>query len=189
MASIHLLISLLMLLSTVLSQRIPYAHLGGRNATQVLQVENRFKNFHAAVSRNASAKELDEICGYVAEHKEKCPLVFRPTNEATSFCDSVCCLGGWKVGHCGKVGFVARPNWLEILEKLATGRNLDIWEDINPDFADGCSCSNEWEDVKCGPDGSVGGIRCPDRSACWRKCCRDGREGGRCSWGVKCKCD
>ena len=54
-----------------------------------------------------------------------------------------------------------------------------------------CLCTNNPIDAKCGPDGSFLGIRCPDVSACQRKCCRQGKSGGRCAglFGLKCKCD
>ncbi|OXA47537.1 Tenascin-R [Folsomia candida] len=45
-----------------------------------------------------------------------------------------------------------------------------------------CICSSDPLDIKCGGDGSLIGIRCPDVSACRRRCCREGKTGGRCKW-------
>ncbi|CAF3934338.1 unnamed protein product [Rotaria magnacalcarata] len=51
-----------------------------------------------------------------------------------------------------------------------------------------CQCTNDLTDIRCGLDGSFMGIRCPDNSACARKCCRQGWSGGHCRGFLRLKC-
>lgn len=151
-------------------------------------VERRYQNFQNAKARGASTDELNEICGPVAQHQTQCALAGRPSDAATMFCDSMCCLAGSKVGNCGKVKLQIKPDWLALITSLTSNNTLSSLKNLNPKLAKECSCSDDPADVKCGPDGSFLGIRCPfDNSACWRKCCRQGKSDGKCRW-FSCKC-
>ncbi len=66
--------------------------------------------------------------------------------------------------------------------KLICGTNVGV------DYKTYCKCTNETNDAKCGIDHPFLGIRCPDNSACRRKCCRKGYLGGSCKNGLKCEC-
>jgi hypothetical protein len=128
--------------------------------------------------------------------------VGRPSDSETNNCDGACCLAGYLAGNCGGdhsvklgdvvklvscAGGVAGGGLVGSVPALAACAGL-----ITPSNLSNCRCSNDRIDVKCGRDGSFAGIRCPfDRSACQRKCCRQGRSGGRCTgpFKTKCRCD
>ena len=102
-----------------------------------------------------------------------------------SLCDIDCCHAGFLTGFClGKVTVgvgIAGPS---------PNGGSQYKPTIN--VKAGCECKNDIRDATCGPDGSFIGIRCPfDKSACARKCCREGRRSGSCGGflKLKCKCD
>lgn len=50
-------------------------------------------------------------------------------------------------------------------------------------------CSDDPTDARCGKDGSLMGIRCPDNSACLRKCCHEEKRDEKCGGIFKLKCN
>lgn len=112
-------------------------------------------------------------------------IIGRPSDSETESCDKACCHAGFLTGFCQ-----SNVNAEIILNVDGSTGQTQYRPTINPQA--GCRCTNDLRDAKCGPDGSLLGIRCPfDRSACARKCCRDGKSGGRCGGFLKtkCKCD
>ncbi len=113
-------------------------------------------------------------------------MVGRPNNNEVDNCDRACCNLGFLTGNCyreGQAGIVITNPWGPGPSKIGPAPFK---------ISSHCMCSNDLRDAKCGPDGSFVGIRCPfDKSACQRKCCRQGKSGGRCGGFLKskCKCD
>jgi hypothetical protein len=85
-------------------------------------------------------------------------------------------------GHCD---WNLKPKtskcYLGINGKLICGTSVGV------DYRTYCKCTNETNDAKCGIDHPFLGIRCPDNSACLRKCC-NGYFGGSCENGITCRC-
>lgn len=155
-------------------------------------VEDRSRRFIAAKARNADPEEMFGICGRVDPNAQCKTKVGRPKDSESLACDSLCCLGGYKVGNCGS-DYGVELDFAKIVTNLvvggATGGPVGaIVGGLTPSLAANCYCSDDPIDVKCGRDGSFLNIRCPDNSACWRKCCRQGKSGGKCSGFAKLKC-
>lgn len=170
---------------------IPYSHASGRD---LAAVNARYQSFQAAKARAASSEELQNICGPMRLQSTEniCTTkVGRPSNQETASCDVYCCLAGHKTGNCAsKAGIQVNENVVAGI--LASGgvTTAGILAAIPGlvKLSASCRCLDEDLDVKCGLDGSFMGIRCPDQSACWRKCCRQGRNDGKCGGFLKLKC-
>jgi hypothetical protein len=109
----------------------------------------------------------------------------RPQDHETESCDRYCCHQGHLTGFCKKSPTIG----VKVNNHGADGA-LKVQPTLEG-FLD-CDCTDDLTEAKCGPDGSLMGIRCPfDWSACARKCCRQGRSGGHCGGflRLKCKCD
>lgn len=151
-------------------------------------VENRYTRFQSAKARNAPPDELFQICGKVDLNRQHCTTsVGRPKDSESLACDSLCCLSGKKIGNCGSSYGVM----LDLVKLVSIFVGGSGGGGVKPEVAANCFCSDDPIDVRCGRDGSFMGIRCPDNSACWRKCCRQGKSGGKCGGFLKtkCKCD
>jgi len=178
----------------IFSEAIPYSYASGRD---VAAVEARYNKFQAAKANNASTETLLDICGRVANYSaQQCTTqVGRPKNSESLACDSLCCLAGSKVGNCGAdYGIQLNPD--KLLEALQAGVASGgigysaIVGAMDVKLAANCYCSDDPIDVRCGRDGSFIGIRCPfDTSACWRKCCREGKNSGKCEGIFRSKCN
>jgi len=165
---------------TFCEAQIPYSYSSGRDLAAVNQ---RFQNFNDAKANGADISQINAICGKVspiAACGKNNPLgIGRPREDGSLNCDSACCHLGFKAGNC-----VSDSSFGTAISSAAASV-----DSIPTPTLGNCRCVNGDIDVKCGPDGSTGGIRCPfDKSACWRKCCRQGKSGGSCRRFLKTKC-
>jgi len=182
-------------IALISSQAIPYSYATGRNVTAV---EERFQRFQTAKAGKVGPKELFEICGKVENNFRCKSIIGRSSNSENLLCDSLCCIGCYKVGNCGSEYeelYGIRLDFEKLLSQIVVG-GLDyknaveaIKGSLSTDVVAQCFCSNDPIVVKCGRDGSVFNIRCPDRSACWRKCCREGKKIGVCEGFLKLQCN
>lgn len=155
-------------------------------------VESRYSRYQSAKARNASPDELVQICGKVDFTQQQCTTtVGRPKDSESLACDSLCCLSGKKVGNCGS-DYGVKLDFVKLVSALASGGGIvgGAIAAVKPEVAANCYCSDDPIDVRCGRDGSFMNIRCPDNSACWRKCCREGKSDGSCGgmFKLSCKC-
>jgi len=113
-------------------------------------------------------------------------LAGRPNDNEQIACDRMCAYSGFATGNCGsKVG--------SIVDLIITGAEIIAKIPVSTSslVSKACRCTNDLRDATCGPDGRFLGISCPfDSSACNRKCCREGKRGGKCGGFLryKCKC-
>ncbi|CAF1232136.1 unnamed protein product [Adineta ricciae] len=144
-------------------------------------LQARWNNYKALPEKTQAT--VTGVCGKLVQPVCR-KVIGRPTDEETESCDKFCCHAGYLTGSCkgsimgGAQIDLGGPGQTEYKPKI-NGRS-------------DCVCTNDHRDATCGPDGSFAGIRCPfDKSACARKCCRQGRSGGRCGGFLKtkCKCD
>lgn len=128
---------------------------------------------------------MNGVCGELSSTTCTKP-VGRPTDKESEACDTVCCHSGFLTGFCqGGVSLGIK------LTSPGGNSGQPGYKPVVNGYSS-CGCTNDLKDAKCGPDGSFLGIRCPfDRSACARKCCREGKTGGRCRGflNLKCRCD
>lgn len=130
-----------------------------------------------------SLSAVEGVCGKLIQPTCK-KIIGRPLDSETESCDQSCCHAGYLTGFCKGSVFV------NVIINPGENNQVEYKPTINAQS--GCACTNDQRDATCGPDGSFAGIRCPfDRSACARKCCREGKSGGRCVGflNTKCKCD
>jgi len=133
-------------------------------------------------------------------------MVGRPADDEMETCDVYCCYSGFLTGYCDRdaAGIAANLIWkfgskfgikafaeaigLDPNNLQAITSALPVSK-ILPNVSN-CKCTNEYKDAFCGRDGSFLGIRCPDKSACARKCCRSGMNNYKCGGFLKtsCKC-
>lgn len=169
-------------------EAIKYRYKGGRD---VALVEDRFNRYQAALAANASSQQMNAICGEVDLITPQCTTkVGRPKDSESLACDSLCCITGKKVGNCGS-DYGVELDFTKLLSVLVTvGFGTDVIGAVSVANSANCFCSDDPIDVRCGRDGAFMDIRCPDESACWRKCCRDGKTDGKCDGflNLKCKC-
>ncbi|CAF4150052.1 unnamed protein product, partial [Rotaria magnacalcarata] len=102
----------------------------------------------------------------------------RPTDAESESCDRYCCQMGRITGFV-TVG-VSGTNY-------GSPQGAMTYKPTISGFFH-CQCTNDLTDIRCGLDGSFMGIRCPDNSACARKCCRQGWSGGHCRGFLRLKC-
>jgi len=158
-------------------------------------VNKRFNAFKAAQASGASSEQLQNICGPLrldpAVQNYCTTKVGRPADSETASCDVYCCLAGQKTGNCqSKVGTKVDASTVATILASGTLTPAAVLSTVPSlvKLSASCRCVNDDFDVKCGLDGSFLGIRCPDNSACWRKCCRQGKSGGKCGGFLKLKC-
>ena len=143
--------------------------------------QTRWNNYQALPIKTKAT--VTSVCGALSA--TKCTTaISRPSDEESNSCDKYCCHNGYLTGFCqGRIDLGGEFESPSSLDEIEYKPSLKAYA--------ACKCTNRFIDVKCGPDGSFAGIRCPDVSACQRKCCRQGRSGGRCTGflGFRCQCD
>ncbi|XP_054165781.1 uncharacterized protein LOC128963301 [Oppia nitens] len=144
--------------------------------------KERWLKFHALSAYQKVNKTLiNNVCGHWSEPVKCFTKIGRSTDAEMVNCDRYCCSRGFVTGFCNRhLG----------LDSDVGGVSINLLP-VKLYLSSNCLCTNSWTDSSCGLDGSFLGIRCPDKSACRRKCCRNGKTGGHCSGflRLKCKCD
>ncbi|CAF1245903.1 unnamed protein product [Rotaria magnacalcarata] len=141
-------------------------------------LEARWNRYKALPQKTQPA--VESVCGKLVQPTCQ-KLIGRPTDTETESCDKSCCHAGYLTGFCK--GTITVDGIINLVGPGQTEYKPTI------NARSGCVCTNDQRDATCGPDGSFAGIRCPfDTSACARKCCREGRSGGRCGGFLKTKC-
>ncbi|XP_054157430.1 uncharacterized protein LOC128955780 [Oppia nitens] len=140
----------------------------GPTTQQGKYIEDRHNKWLALTPEQRKDPEiLAKLCGPYNRSIE-CTSVIAPAVSEQINCDTICCNQGFLTGFCTS----------------ALEEHVVILRPLSPDWHYAghthpirlsaiCECTDSWADASCGTDGSFMGIRCPDRSACKRHCCRN----------------